>query len=423
MTASLGAEENPLNLSGQLDLGYRYYFDDGQYDGQASAGFHEFAAFQLTGSFDVASGEVVLKFAGLSDDKNDRSILNIQKAYFTNSFENWDFVLGYNVENWGVSNGRTIVNVLNSKNRTNQVGNSDLIGTPLANANLFTDVGTISFYVLGDNVEGNFGGPATRLRGPFYSDDRGVRYENSNSTDVALRFSNSYSIGVGSLDLGASVYHGTGREALRMPVCIQEDSTVAAGVCDQFNADVLANYAAGGTTISSAGDAGSASLTALAPYYQEIRQYGLTAVYAKGDTQLRFEGFIREASDEKFSAAIVGGDRTFDNFMGGDGTLILAAEYHFDNRSDRQPLSVYDNDLFVGLNFSANDTNDSKIEIGMFYDLDVSSKIYSLSMSRRIGDRMRVSLNANHISADNAVDALSTVDGDSYVEFSLSTYF
>jgi hypothetical protein len=30
------AENNPLNLSGRLDVGYRYYFDDGQYAGQAA---------------------------------------------------------------------------------------------------------------------------------------------------------------------------------------------------------------------------------------------------------------------------------------------------------------------------------------------------------------------------------------------------
>ena len=417
------AAENAFNLSGQLDLGYRYYFDDGRREGQAESGFHEFAAFQLKGNVGIGTGEVVFQFAGLNDDVNDRSILNVQKAYFTNSFENWDLVLGYNVEDWGVSNGRTIVNVLNSKNRTNQVGNSDLIGTPMANANVFTDVGTFSLYVLGDNVQGNFGGRATRQRGPFYSDDRITSYEDSNSTDVALRFANSYSIGEGSLDISASVFHGTSRESLRMPGCIREDSTATDAVCDQFNSDVLANYAAGGTTISSAGDAGAGTLTALTPFYQEIEQYGLTAVYVTGNTQLRFEGFLREASGEDFAAAIIGGDYTFYNVAGGEGTLIVAAEYHYDDRSDRQPISVYDDDLFVGFNFSANDTNDSKVEFGLFYDLELSSKIYTLSMSRRVGDRTRVSVNANHISADNSADALSTVDGDSFVEFSLSTFF
>ena len=84
---------------------------------------------------------------------------------------------------------------MNAKNRTNQVGNSDLIGTPMANANLFTDFGTFSFYALGDSVRGNFGGRATRQRGPFYTDDGLVRYEDSNSPDFALRYTHEFSLG------------------------------------------------------------------------------------------------------------------------------------------------------------------------------------------------------------------------------------
>jgi hypothetical protein len=417
------AEGNPLNLSGRIDLGYRYYFDDGQYAGQAEAGFHPFVGFQLNGSFGVGTGEVVFQFAGLNDDENDRSLFNIQKAYFTNSFENWDLVLGYNVEDWGVSNGRTIVNVMNAKNRTNQVGNSDLIGTPMANANLFTDVGTFSVYALGDSVRGNFGGRATRQRGPFYTDDGLVRYEDSNSPDFALRYTHGFSLGEGSLDVGVSAYQGTARESLRMPGCISADSAVSASACAQFNDDVLAGYNSGKTVAKAAADAGTDAFTAVTPYYQEIRQLGLTTVYAEGNTQLRFEGFLREASGERFVGAIVGGDHSFHNLMGGDGTLTLALEYHYDDRSGRQPVTVYDDDVFVGVNFIANDTNDSRFNLGVFYDLDQSSQIYTLSASRRIGERLRVGINANHVVSDSLTDPLSSVDGNSYIEFSLSAFF
>lgn len=411
------------NLTGQIDLGYRYYFEDGRYTGQSQSGFYPFAGFQLNGTFGVGSGDVVFQFSGLSDDENDRSILNIQKAYYTNRFDNWDLVLGYNVENWGVSNGRTIINVLNAKNRTNQVGNSDLIGTPMANVNVDTRVGTFSFYLLGDNVEGNFGGRATRQRGPFYTDDHLIRYEDSNSTDVALRFANSFSIGDGALDLGLSVFDGTNRESIRMPGCIQADRTVSVAACNQFNTDVLAAYQSGGTVIDAAADAGLASLTALTPYYQEIRQYGLTAVYVQGDAQLRFEGFHREAAGESFSAAIVGGDYAFHDILDGSGTLTVGLEYHYDGRSERHPVTVYEDDLFLGFNFRANDTNDSTVDFGVFYDLDEASQIYSLSMSRRFGDRTRVSINANHVNASSALDTLSSVDGSSFIEFSVSTFF
>ena len=418
LSAPAYAEENKASITGQFDAGYRYYFTDGQYDGQGEAGFYGFVGFQLNGNLEVGSGELVFKFSGLNDDDNDRSLFNVQKAYYTNRFDNWDLVLGYNIENWGVSNGRTLVNVLNARDQTNQVGSIDLIGTPMANANVFSDVGTFSFYVLGGDVQDNFGGQGTRQRGPFYTDDALTVYEDDNSVGLALRFANSYSLGEGSLDIGASVFKGTSREALRYPGCNPDGS---AEPCGQFNADLRERFLSGDTISQNGADTGG--ITKLTAFYQEITQYGLTAVYANGNTQLRFEGFLREASDETFGAAIVGGDQSFYNFLGGEGTLIVAAEYHYDDRSFRQPVTVFEDDLFFGVNYSANDTNDSQIDFGVFYDLDDASKIYSLSMSRRIGDRARVAINASHISASDPTDQLFSVDGNSFVEFSLSTFF
>jgi hypothetical protein len=198
---------------------------------------------------------------------------------------------------------------------------------------------------------------------------------------------------------------------------------VSVAACSQFNTDVLAAYQSGGTVIDAAADAGLASLTALTPYYQEIRQYGLTAVYVQRDAQLRFEGFHREAAGESFSAAIVGSDYAFHDVLGGSGTLTVGLEYHYDGRSERHPVTVYEDDLFLGFNFRANDTNDSTVDFGVFYDLDEASQIYSLSMSRRFGDRTRVSINANHVNASSALDTLSSVDGSSFIEFSVSTFF
>ncbi|MFK7835026.1 MAG: hypothetical protein AB8B60_02290 [Sulfitobacter sp.] len=423
LAAPAAQAETPLNLSGQLNLGYRYYVDDGQYQGQADAGFYPFVGFQLNGGFDLGAGEVVFQFSGLNDDDNDRSVFSIQKAFYARAFDNWDLVVGYNVENWGVSNGRTIVNVLNAKDRANQVNSSNFIGTPMVNANIFTGVGTFSFYALAGDVQDNFGGRATRQRGPFYTNEDFARYEDDNSIDLALRFTNNYAIGNGSLDIGASIYHGTSRQALRLPGCITGERGVTAEVCEQFNRDVLAAYEAGANIVDSAIAAGAGGITAFTPYYHEIRQVGLTAVYAQGNTRLQFEGFVREAAGETFGAAIVGGEQAFKNFLGGDGTMRVALEYHYDDRSDRQPIVIFDDELFLGLNYAPNDTNDSKYEIGVFYDLEKASKVYSFAMSRRVGDRVRVAFKANHTTASNARDPLATVNNNSWLQLTVSTFF
>lgn len=424
-------------ISGQIDLGFRYYTEDGQYSGQASAGYYPFIGMELDGALEVGSGELVFQFEALSDDANDRSIFNVQKAYYTRSFENWDLVIGYNIENWGVSSGRTIVNVLNARDTTDRVSSSGLIGTPMINANFFTQIGTFSAYVLGGDVQDNFGGAASRQRGPLYTFGEFAAYEEEDDLDFALRYSNFFSVGPGSLDLGLSYYQGTNRESVGLPGCVMASGPITPAICGQITDSVRANYQAGGATLANETDLGAYLLTnfgpavaaeaptvvAMTPYYQDIRQWGLTAVYAQGDTQLRFEGFHRETEYEDFMAAIIGGDYTFQDVAGTDGSLILALEYHFDDRGPRQPATVFDNDAFFGLNYSLNDPSDSRMEFGLFYDLDTESQLYSLSLSRRIGDRMRAQFSASHIEATNAQDPLSLINGDTFFEFTLSTFF
>lgn len=425
------------SITGQIDLGFRYYTDDGQYPGQASAGYYPFIGMELNGAFDFGTGELVFQFDALSDDANDRSVFNVQKAYYTNNFGDWDIVLGYNVENWGVSSGRSIVNVLNARDTSNQIGGSELIGTAMINANFFTQIGTFSAYVLGGDVQDNFGGMASRQRGPIYTFGDFAGYEQEDELDFALRYSNFFSVGPGSLDLGLSYYQGTNRDSVQLPGCARASGAITPAICAQITDGVRANYAAGGSTMASVAEMAAyllanfgpavaleaPNVVAMIPYYQDMRQWGLTAVYAQGDTQLRFEGFHRQTEYEDFMAAIIGGDHTFNDLWGTNGSLVLALEYHFDDRSSRQPTTVFDNDAFFGLNYSLNDPNDSRMEFGVFYDLDSTSQLYSLSLSRRIGDRMRAQFSASHIEASDVQDPLSAVNRDTFFEFSLSTFF
>lgn len=433
------AQGSALDFAAEIEIGSRYYFEDGQYTGQSEAGFYPFVGFQLDGDMAVGGGDIALQFSGLFEDANDRSIFNVQRLYYTEAYDGWDLLVGYNVENWGVSSGRTLVNVLNARDRANRVGGSDLIGTPMVNVNIPTEIGTFSLYALGGDVVDNFGGMATRNRGQLYTNDDFATYQDPGSVDFALRYSNNFSIGDGSLDLGASFYSGTNREAVGLPACVRATGAVTDVICGQINDAIRVGYEAGVVPPQSAAEIGAFLTTnfgaavaataagrqviALSPYYQEIRQYGLTGVYAQGNTQIRFEGFLRDTEFEDFFAAILGVEYTFYDFLGGPGTMTAALEYHFDDRGPLQPTTVFEDDLFLGLNYSANDTSDSRVEFGLFYDLDTSSQLYSLSASRRIGDQFRVGMSANHVEAGQMQDPISQVDQDSFVEFSLSVFF
>ncbi len=428
-----------LSLSAETELGARYYFEDGAFFGQSDAGLYPYFGVRLNADLELEDGAIIGEISGLFDDFNERSVLNIQRLYYTSSFDTWDYLIGYNVEDWGVSNGRTIVNVLNSRDRANQVGDSELLGTPMLNANFFTQIGTFSVYALPGNTIENFGGLNSRYRGPLYTDDDLIAYETDNPLNFAVRFTNNYAVGQGALDVGASFYIGADRESVGLLGCNRPGPGVDAATCNAITAASIANFESGNAAPSTqaeidaflatnfgpgvAANAVNFGLLASAPYYQDINQFGLTTVYTQGNTQLRFEGFVRNTEFETFSGAIVGGDYTFNDFMGGAGTLIVSAEYHYDNRSTRQPVTAFADDVFLAAAYSANDTNDTRIDASVFIDVDDDAQLFTLGASRRLGDNVSLGMHASHVDAAPSNDPLSFVDDDSFVEFSLSIFF
>jgi len=86
-------------------------------------------------------------------------------------------------------------------------------------------------------------------------------------------------------------------------------------------------------------------------------------------------------------------------------------------------MKVYDSNSFLGLDCKANNTNVSQIDFGVFFDLEETSQIYTLSVSRHIGDRAQIETNANHVLADSIFEPPSNVEGIRYTEFKLSTFF
>jgi hypothetical protein len=426
------------SLSARIDTGLRYYLEDGQYPGQGSAGAYPYLGFEIAASTPFGPGDLVFEVNTIVDQALDRTLVNLEKAFYTQRFDGWDIVLGYNVEDWGVSAGRTIVNVLNARDRTGRIGGGSLIGTPMLNANVVTDVGTFSAYALFGDVREHFGGDATRQRAFLPVDSDFAAYEDDDSVDVALRYSHDFAVGAGSLDIGAHVYHGTSREGVALPGCVATTGVVTEAICAQINTAIIDGFAAGGTqpltpaemTAFVNGLLGpvvaadySANAAGLIPYYQEINQVGLTAVYANGNTQLRFEGFWRETAHEDYVAAIIGGDRTFYDVAGLNGDLVVALEYHYDDRSARQNGAIFDDDVFLGLSYLGNDAAGTEASFGMFQDLDTSAQFFTLGVSRRIGDRFRISLDATHIEAGGTGDPLAVIDNDSFVELTLSTFF
>ena len=432
------AQEAGIDLSGRFDIGVRNYPEDGSWPGMARAGTYPFYGLQLEGGLSYGATEFVFEYSGILDPHTDQSTSNLQKAYLFHAFDSWDVLAGVNIENWGVSSsGRSIVNVLNAQDEVNTITGGSLIGTPMINANVTTDIGTFSAYLLPSEVEDNFGGTASRSRGPLRTEPDLAFYEREEDVDFALRYSNNFPVGAGALDIGVAYFQGSNRDPLLLAGCSGANGLVTEAVCAQiteaFRNDYLAGNAPPGSleegaafVIANFGLAvalDSVPVLAFSPYYQDMRQLGLTAVYANGDTQLRFEGILRDTRFERFGAAIVGAERRFYGLFDPDDEITLAVEYHYDGRGPMQPTTIFEDDAFFGLLYQANDRNATRAEIGLFYDLDTDAQLYSLSASRRIGDRFRAEFNARYIEATGTGDPLAGIDNGTFFEFTLSTFF
>lgn len=431
------AQDFSRELIGRLDFGVRSYTEDGSWPGQAAAGNYPFYGLQLEGGASFGTTDFVFEYSGLLDPHMDQSTSNLQKAYLYRAFERWDLLAGVNIENWGVtSSGRSIGDVLNARDEVNAIAGGSLIGTPMINANLNTSVGTFSAYLLSSEVEDNFGGVASRSRGPLVTDADLAFYE-GDDVNLALRYSNNFSLGSGSLDVGLAYFQGTNRDPVLLGACNGINGLVTEAVCSQitqaFRDDYLAGNAPPGTldegsnllmsTFGLATALDSVPVLAFAPYYQSMRQLGLSAVYANGDTQLRFDGILRDTRFELFGAAILGGERRFYGIFDPDDEINLALEYHYDGRGSMQPRTIFEDDIFFGLLYQANDRNATRAEFGVFYDRDTSAQLYNFKASRRIGDRLRAEFDVRRVEATGTGDPLSAIDNGTYFEFTLSTFF
>jgi len=438
----IAAAQDGFGFSGQIDFGARIHTDDGLFAGQSTAGGHFFLGAELNAYSGLGAGDLTFQITALSDDKGGRSQVKVRKAYYAQVFDNWDLLIGYNIENWGVAESRSILNVINPVSASDLSYGQDLPGTPMINANFQTSLGTLSAFALIGFEQPQSTGRSERHRALWGTNNARAVYQEGNGRnfDVALRFAGNYSLGGGSLDLAASYFNGTSRTPLALPGCGYASAAAPEPTCAAINSAIVGAFESGIPAATDSGaiwdfltanasDAIMAAASAIPsagfiPYYQKIQHMGFSAVYARGDLQLRFEGAWQQAKGEEAGfSAVVGGDYTWPGFAGGDGTLTVALEYLYDDRNSRQPASIFENDVFLGFNYSLNDTRDTRLSAGGFYDLDSHARLYQMSLSARVNDSIRAEISAVHVRTIGWNDPLAFLRNDDFIELKFSVFF
>jgi len=421
------AQDGP-QVNAQIDTGFRYYFDDGVFSGQQGAGMQIFAGAEIDATAPFAGGTAVLEFSFLQDKSSGRETTNLRQANVQWSLDGWDLLVGYNIENWGVAQSRSIFDVVNPFDGRGSGLEGVSKGTPMIRADVFTPIGTFSGYALVGFVEPAPPDGGARHRSIWRRSGLSSKFEESNKgkLDFALRFENNYTIAGGGLDIAAHYFDGTSREPVIAPDCSGGGDIVLRTICASLDGGWGSFWEYLGTNATDELIHGVSQnpVVVATPYYRKIQQFGFSSIYARGDLQLRFEGLYQKSPGESgFFAAVAGGDYTWQGFAGGPGQLTLAAEYHFDDRPPSQPIAILENDAFLGVNFLFNDMRDTQMNFGGFYDLSSHAQLYSLSVSTRLTDSLRAEATASKVFTDGWNDPLASIGHDTFFEFRLSSYF
>lgn len=316
-------------------------------------------------------------------DGLDGGYLDPTVAKLTWQLGNWQIDAGYDLVFWGVAEGRNLVNVINQRDQIRDQFFDQGLGQRMVAVRYFAPMVTIEAFVLPGFEELDFGAtgrtwglglPVDDSRSTFEADD------GADHTDFALRLSG----GVGDLEYGVFAFDGT----LRQP---------------EFRVDVSTNT--------------------LIPNYVQGEQIGAEAQYTAGPVLYKFEGVkVWPDSDSSYWSAILGVEYIIGDLFGFPSETSLFAEYYHDSRRNESSV-IFENDVFLGVQFRLSNTFDTEIEFGAIVDTDDHDLIGSFNVNSRISDNLRASIEYIFAEASDPGDGLFNARDTDQLFVSLEWYF
>ena len=167
-------------------------------------------------------------------------------------------------------------------------------------------------------------------------------------------------------------------------------------------------------------DAGGESLL---PYYDQITQIGLDLQYTRNAWLWKLEAIARDGVEESFAAAVGGFEYTQFQVRNSALDVGLLAEYQYDGRGYTEPVTIADNDLFLGTRLAFNDAQDTAVLAGVGVDVRTSETYVNVEAERRLGQDYVLELRSRFFSGAKAGDVTYALSADDYVQLLVSRYF
>lgn len=327
-------------------------------------------------------------FSRFDSMDSERSHSDVRELYWMHVGDDWELQLGVNKIFWGVTESQHLVDIINQTDLIEAPDGDEKLGQAMAHLALIKDWGVLDIFALPGFRAMTLPGEDGRLRANPVAVADQDSYESSEGKDhldYALRWSHY----IGDLNLGLSWFDGTSRDPLFRPL--------------QRNGELI-----------------------LQPHYLQIQQVGVDIQYIYDSYLIKLEAIRRKYDSNlanDYSAITAGFEYTIVGFMDTIYDLGILGEYSYDSRDNNSAGSLQ-NDVLVGGRLAFNDIASSEILFGLVQDLDDSdTQSLFLESSTRVGDRTKVSLEANVVKSSSPNNALYLARRDSYLEFSVEYYF
>ena len=314
-----------------------------------------------------------------------RTHFDLRELLLHKSANAWELKLGVSKVFWGVTESNHLIDVINQTDLVENIDLEEKLGQPMLNFTWLTDFGTWDAFYLPFFRERTFPGVDGRLRPVPAVDTDNPIYESDLSQwhpDFSLRWAHV----LGEFDLGLSYFYGTSRDPL-------------------YQLDIRPGNA-----------------PVFQPIYNLMHQAGLDVQWTHDSWLWKLEGLYRSGLGQHFQAAVGGFEYTFYGLFNSDLDLGVLTEYNYDSRGN-QAITPFNHDLFAGARLTLNDTQDTALLAGGFYDTENSSSSLRLEIARRLGSDYTVALEGQYFIHTDREDFTWFFQKDSFLLLSLRHYW
>ena len=373
--------------SAYISLEGRHFFENGQWDNQNKNNglslFTELDWVRVKQNNNVDQEIHFTPFIRYDSIDDERSHADIREAYWLSKHNSWEWLIGVNRVFWGVTESRHLVDIINQTDILEDIDGEEKLGQPMVHMRTNQSWGSLSLYLLPYFRERDYAGDEGRFRTQWLINNDNAQYQSSkeeNHSDIAIR----YSMFMNDWDVGLSYFKGTDREPILL-------------------ADTTSQQ--------------------LVPYYQQVNQFGADIQLTRDAWLWKLETIYKSSDIDNFWAGVYGLEYTFYSVASSDTDIGLLAEYLYDDRNERSPITQFQNDIFIGMRTTLNNTSDTTILIGGIFDADNNEQFYSIEAQHRLSNHFKLECNARIISHASSEQPLNSIKQDSYLEARLFYYF